>query len=112
MIKLRLQTFQLCTDMTHNAIPFHAIVMKVEQPPQQSPGNESIRVDSCCMRVLRKKKNNSKCRLSTSIYPQQSASAAKQNTKCIAITFVVFCDVMNVMLSTCLMPKLVPPTRD
>ena len=55
MIKLRLQTFQLCTDMTHNAIPFHAIVMKVEQPPQQSPGNESIWVDSRCMRVLREK---------------------------------------------------------
>jgi hypothetical protein len=97
--------------MTHNAIPFHAVVMKVEQPPQQSPGNESIWVDSCCMGVLHKK-NNSKCGLLTSIYPQQSASAAKQNTKCIAITFLMFCDVMNVMLSTCLMPKLVPRTRD
>jgi hypothetical protein len=39
--------------MTHNAIPFHVIVMKVEQPPQQSPGNESIWVINaactCCM---------------------------------------------------------------
>ena len=56
MMKLRLQTFQLCTDMTHNAIPFHVVVMKVEQPPQQSPGSESIRVNSRRMRVLREKK--------------------------------------------------------
>ena len=62
---------------------------------------------ACCA-----KKNNSKCQLSTSIYPQQSASAAKQNTKRIAITLLMFCDVMNVMLSTCLMPKLVLQTRD
>jgi hypothetical protein len=42
--------------MTHSAIPFHAAVMKVEQPPQQSPGNESIQVDSRCMHMLHKKK--------------------------------------------------------
>jgi hypothetical protein len=48
----------------------------------------------------------------TSIYPQQSASAAKQNTKRIALALLVFCDVMSVMLSMCLMPKLVLQTRD
>jgi hypothetical protein len=86
--------------------------MKVEQPPQQSPGNESVQVDSCCMRVLRKKKKlgNVDCR--RSIYPQQSASAAKQSTKCIALALLVCCNMISVMLSTCLMPKLLPQKRD
>jgi hypothetical protein len=55
---MRLQTFQLYIDNTHNGIPFHVAVMKVEQPPQQSPGNESIWVDSRCMSMLRKKINS------------------------------------------------------
>jgi hypothetical protein len=92
MIKLRLQTFQLCTDMTHNAIPFHAIVMKVEQPPQQSPGNESIRVDSCCMRVLREKKTiqNVDCRRQFTLnkVPQQ------QNKTPNVLQLLSWCSVM------------------
>jgi hypothetical protein len=44
--------------MTHNAILCHVVVMKVEQPPQQSPGNESIWVNSRQM-CIRRKKNNS-----------------------------------------------------
>jgi hypothetical protein len=68
-----------------NTISFYVVVMKVEQPPQQSPGNKSIWLDSCHIRMLHKKNQLQMLIVRPSIYPQQSASAAKQNTKSIAI---------------------------
>jgi hypothetical protein len=93
MLKLWLQTFQLCTDMTHNAIPFHVVVMKVEQPPQQSTGNESIWVNSRCMRVLHEKINLEMLIVDINLLSTKCfSSKTKHQTYCACSPGVLQCD--------------------
>ena len=110
--QMRLYTLQLYTDNTCNDITFNFYAMKVEQPPQRSPGNESGPVDWRFMRLCAKKKSTRKWRLWRWYTRKTLFRLQNKHHGCIAVALLVLLNMMNVMLGTFLTKKKLFPMPD